>query len=305
MHHHQISSSRPGLVPGLFIACAALAIFVTDVKGQLPAQAPSPSEIIQLSTRLPVGVGDQVGIGGFIITGNAPKQVILRGLGPSLVQSGIASALADPVLELHGPGSFPIVTNDNWRDTQEQQIVAAGLAPTHDLEPAIWATLSPGAYTAILRGTNNTTGTALVEIYDLDQASDSKLGNLSTRAFVDLNANIVIAGLMVSNGGASDRVVVRGLGPSLAPAVGNVMANPVLELRNNDGILLVSNNDWQDNTVQAQQITAAGLALTNSLESALFAILPPGRYTALLFGNNNSTGNGLVEVYDLGPTPAP
>lgn len=300
MHHHRISSFRSGLVPGLFIACAALAIFVTDVRGQLPAQAP-PSEIIQLSTRMPVGVGEQVGIGGFIITGNAPKQVMIRGIGPSLVQSGIAGALADPVLELHGSGGFPTVTNDDWRDTQEQQILAAGLAPTHNLESAIWATLSPGAYTAVLRGTNNTTGTALVEIYDLDQASDSKLGNLSTRAFVDIDANIAIAGLMVSDGVGSDRVVVRGLGPSLAPAVGNVMANPVLELRSNDGTLLGSNNDWQDNPAEVQQITAAGLALTNSLESALFAVLPPGRYTALLFGNNNGTGNGLVEVYDLGP----
>lgn len=299
MHHHQISSSRSGLVPGLFIACAALAIFVTDVKGQLPTPSPT-SEIIQLSTRMRVEVGDRVGIGGFIITGNAPKQVIVRGIGPTLVQSGIADALADPVLELHGPGSFPTVTNDNWKDTQQQQIQAAGLSPTHVLEPAIWATLSPGAYTAILRGTNNTTGTALVEIYDLNPAADSKLGNLSTRAFIGIDQNIAIAGLMVSAGDASDRIVVRGLGPSLAPAVSNVLANPTLELRNNNGSLLVSNNDWQDNTVQAQQITAAGLAPTNSLESAVVAILPAGRYTALLFGANNSTGNGLVEVYDLG-----
>jgi hypothetical protein len=302
MHHHRISSLRSGLVPGLFVACAALAIFVTDVKGQLPTQGPSPSEIIQLSTRMPVGVGDQVGIGGFIITGTAPKQVIVRGIGPTLTQSGIAGALADPVLELHGPGSFPIVTNDNWRDSQEQQIQAAGLAPTSNLEPAIWATLSPGAYTAILRGKNGTTGTALVEIYDLTQGAGSKLGNLSTRAFCDINANIVIAGLMVSNGGASDRVVVRGIGPSIAPAVGNVLANPALELRNNNGTLLVSNNDWQDNPVQSAEISAAGLAPTNSLEPAVIAILPPGRYTALLFGTNNSTGNGVVEVYDLGPT---
>jgi hypothetical protein len=302
MHHHRISSLRPGLVPGLFIACAALAIFVTDVKGQLPAQAPA-SGIIQLSTRMRVEVGDQVGIGGFIITGTAPKSVIIRGIGPTLLQSGITDALADPVLELHGPGSFPTVTNDNWRDTQEQQILGAGLPPTNNLEPAIWALLPPGAYTAILRGRNSTTGTALVEIYDLNQAADSKLGNLSTRAFVGANQDIAIAGIMVSAGGGSDRVVARGIGPSLAPAVSNVLANPTLELRNNNGSLLVSNNDWQDNAVQAQQITAAGLAPTNSLESAVLAILPPGRYTALLFGANNSTGNGLVEVYDLGATP--
>jgi hypothetical protein len=279
------------------IACAALAMLVTDLNAQ------SNSQVIQLSTRMPVGVGDQVGIGGFIVTGNSPKSVIVRGIGPTLAQSGIPGALADPVLELHGPAGFTTLTNDNWRDTQEQQIQGAGLAPTSSLEPAIWAVLSPGAYTAILRGKNNTAGTALVEVYDLNPAADSKLANLSTRAFCDINADIIIAGLIISDGGVSDRIVVRGIGPSLAPAVGNVMANPVLELRNNNGILLGSNNDWQDNPVQAQQITAAGLGLTNSLDCALFAVLPPGRYTALLYGTNNGTGNGLVEVYDLGPTP--
>jgi hypothetical protein len=302
MHHHRISSSRPGLVPGLFIACAALAIVVTDVKGQVPAQAPpQTSEIIQLSTRMRVEVGNQVGIGGFIITGTVPKQVIIRGIGPSLVQSGIADALADPVLELHGPAGFSTVTNNDWRDTQEQQIQASGLSPSNTLESAIWATLSPGAYTAILRGANNTTGTALVEIYDLTPAADSKLGNLSTRAFIGADQNIAIAGLMVSNGSLPDQIVVRGLGPSLASLVSNALANPALELRDHNGSLLVSNNDWQDNPTQAQQITAAGLALTNSLDSAVVAILPPGRYTALLFGSDNGTGNGIVEVYDLGP----
>jgi hypothetical protein len=295
MHHHRISSSRSGLVPGLFIACAALAIVVTDVKAQAPT-----SQVIQLSTRMPVGVGDQVGIGGFIITGTVPKQVIVRGIGPSLSQSGITAALADPVLELHGPGSFATVTNDNWRDTQEQQLQAAGLPPTNNLEPAIWATLPPGAYTALLRGKNNATGTALVEVYDLTPSANSKLGNLSTRAFIGADQNIAIAGLMVSNGSVQDQVVVRGLGPSLASLVSNALANPALELRNNNGTLLVANNDWQDNTVQAQLITAAGLAPTNGLESAVFAILPPGRYTALLFGNDTGTGNGVVEVYDLG-----
>jgi hypothetical protein len=295
MHYHRISSRRPGLVPGLLIACAALAMLATGLNAQ------STSQVIQLSTRMPVGVGDQVGIGGFIVTGTSPKSVIVRGVGPTLAQSGIPGALADPVLELHGPAGFATITNDNWRDTQEQQIQGAGLAPTSTLEPAIWAVLSPGAYTVILRGNNNTTGTALVEVYDLNPAPDSKLANLSTRAFCDVNADIIIAGLMIGNGDASDRIVVRGIGPSLAPAVGNVMANPVLELRNNNGTLLGSNNDWQDNPVQAQQITAAGLGLTNSLNCALFAVLPPGRYTALLYGTNNGTGNGLVEVYDLGP----
>jgi hypothetical protein len=298
MHYHHISSSRPGLASGLFIACAALAICVTDLQAQLPAPA---SEIVQLSTRMRVEVGDQVAIGGFIITGTAPKSIIIRGIGPSLLQSGITDALADPVLELHGPGNFQTVTNDNWRDTQMQAILSAGLPPTNSLEPAIWATLQPGAYTAILRGTHNSTGTALVEIYDLNSAADSKVGNLSTRAFVGAAQNIAIAGFIVSGSGASDEVVIRGLGPSLAAAgVSNVLANPTLELRNNNGSLLVSNNDWENNLVQSQQITAAGLAPTNSLEAAVVAILPPGRYTAMLFGANDGVGNGLIEVYDLG-----
>ena len=297
MHYHRISSYRSGLVPGLLIACAALAMLATGLNAQ------STSQVIQLSTRMSVGVAERVGIGGFIVTGNTPKSVIVRGIGPTLLQSGIPGALADPVLELHGPSGWGPLANDNWRDMQEQELLAAGLAPTNNLEPAIWAVLPPGAYTAVLRSANGVPGTALVEVYDLNPGPDSKLANLSTRAFCDVSSDIIIAGLMIGNGGTSDRIVVRGIGPSLAPAVGNVLANPVLELRNNSGTLLVSNNDWQDNTVQAQQITAAGLALTNSLESALVAILPPGRYTALLFGDNNGTGNGLVEVYDLGATP--
>jgi len=297
--HHRISSLRSGLVPGLFIACAALAICLPHVQAQTPA-----SKVIQLSTRMRVLAGDQVGIGGFIVTGTTPKQVIIRGIGPTLAQSGITGALADPVLELHGPAGFATMLNDNWRDTQENAIQSAGLAPTSNLEPAIWATLPPGAYTAILRDRNGTSGTALVEIYDITQGADSKLGNLSTRAFVDVDANILIAGVMVSAGGASDRVVVRGLGPSLAAAgVPNTLANPTLELRNINGGLIFSNNDWQDNPVQSLEISAAGLAPTNSLEAAILAILPPGRYTAMMFGLNNGTGNGIVEVYDLGPTP--
>ena len=250
-----------------------------------------------------VQVGDKVGIGGFIITGSAPKQVIVRGIGPSLVQSGLTDVLADPVIELHGAGSFTTLTNDNWRDTQEAAITATGLAPTHDLEAAIDATLAPGAYTAVVRGKNNLQGVALVEVYDLDP-STGKLGNISTRAFVDTGDNIVIAGMVLSDGSSLDRVILRGIGPSLAPAffpTSVVLANPTLELRNANGTLLVGNDDWQDNAAQAAEITAAGLAPSNNLEAAIAASLPPGFYTVLLGGLNSGTGIGLVEIYDRGP----
>jgi hypothetical protein len=250
-----------------------------------------------------VQTGDNVGIGGFIITGTAPKHVLLRAIGPSLAQSGVPNALADPVLELHGPGAFATITNDNWKDdpVQEALILADGIPPANDLESAIDAILNPGAYTAIVRGKNNTSGVALVEVYDLSQAVLAKLANISTRAFVSTGNDIVIAGFILGSHSGNDRIIVRGLGPSLTAAgVPNALANPTLELRNSNGTLLVSDNDWQDNPAQAAELTAAGLAPTNNLESAIAATLPPGLYTALLAGLNNGTGIGLVEVYDRG-----
>lgn len=250
-----------------------------------------------------VQTGDNVGIGGFIITGTLPKHVLLRAIGPSLTDSGVPDVLADPVLELHGPGAFVTITNDNWKDdpVQEAAILATGIPPTNDLESAIDATLAPGAYTAIGRGSGNTSGVALIEVYDLDQSVASKLTNISTRAFVNTGDDIVIAGFILGAGGGSDRIVVRGLGPSLTTAgVTNVLSNPTLELRDTNGTLLIANDDWQDDPIQEAEIIAADLAPSNSLEAAIATTLPPGLYTALLAGLNNGTGVGLVEVYDRG-----
>jgi hypothetical protein len=251
-----------------------------------------------------VQIGDRVGIGGFIITGSAPKQVLLRAIGPSLTHFGVPDVLADPVLELHGSAGFTTIINDNWRDTQEDDIQATGIPPTDNLESAILATLAPGAYTGIVKGKNNTSGVGLIEIYDLNQGGASRLANLSTRAFVSTGSDIVIAGFLLSENGASDRIIVRGMGPSLAPGsfpASAVLADPSLELRDANGALLIANNDWQDNAVQAAELTSAGLAPSNALEAGIAATLPPGLYTALLSGLNNGTGIGLVEVYDRGP----
>lgn len=248
-----------------------------------------------------VQTGDNVGIGGFIISGTISKHVLLRAIGPSLIQLGVPNALADPVLELHGPGAFSTVTNNNWRDTQEQQILATGIAPTNNLESAIDANLNPGAYTAIVRGNGNSSGLTLVEVYDLNQAVDARLANISTRALVGTDDNIVIAGFMLGGNTNYDRIIVRGLGPSLsALGVPGGLADPTLQLRDANGSLLFVNNDWQENPDQVVEINAAGLAPTNNLESAMAVTLPPGPYTALLAGLNNGTGIGLVEVYDLG-----
>ncbi len=263
---------------------------------------PTPAaQAINLSTRMRVQTGDDVGIGGFIVTGAAPKHLLLRAIGPSLMQFGVPNVLADPVMELHGPAGFATITNDNWRDDPAQAalIIASGIPPTNNLESAIDSTLLPGAYTAIVRGTHESSGIALVEVYDLGQAGDSKLANISTRALVGIGDNIVIAGFILGNNSGDDRVVLRGMGPSLA-AVGvpNILPDPTLQLRDSNGAILVANNNWQDNPAQAAELIAAGLAPANQLESGIAATLPPGSYTTLLAGLNNGTGIGLVEVYD-------
>ncbi len=274
--------------------------------GATPTPPPTPgpaARALNLSTRMHVQTGNNVGIGGFIITGSGPKHVLLRAIGPSLTQSGVPNALADPLLELHGPGGFATITNNNWRDDpiQEALIKATGIPPTDDLESAIDATLAPGAYTAIVSGLANTSGVALVEVYDLDPAGPSKLGNISTRAFVGTGDDVLIAGFILGGSNGYDTIVVRGIGPSLTSSgVPNPLANPTLEVRDANGVTAFTNNDWQDNSDQAAYLTAAGLALTNDLEAGLVWSLPPGAYTAVLAEANNGTGIGLVEVYDLG-----
>jgi hypothetical protein len=239
---------------------------------------------------------DNVAIGGFIITGNASKKVIVRGIGPSL--TGLAPLLADPVLELHGPNGSLITSNDNWKDSQETEIQNSTLAPTNDMESAIVATLVPANYTAILRGKNGATGIGLVEMYDLDLSSDSKLANISTRGFVQTGGNVMIAGFILGNGTASEKVAIRAMGPSLT-GIANVLADPTLELHNGNGTLLASDDNWKDDANQAAEIIAAGMAPTNDFEAAIVTTLPPGQYTAIVAGQNGGMGVGVAEVYHL------
>jgi hypothetical protein len=269
-----------------------------------PSPGPTPAaQAVNLSTRMKVQTGENVGIGGFIITGSAPKHLLLRAIGPSLTPLGVSGALADPVMELHGPGGFATIVDNNWRDDpgQETAILATGLAPSNDLESAIDANLNPGAYTAIVRGINNTTGVALFEVYDLSLAGSGKLANISTRAFVGTGDEIVIAGFILGSHSGTDRVALRGIGPSLTSlGVPNALANPTLGLRDGNGALIRANDDWHDNPAQAAELAVAGLALTDDLESGIATMLQPGLYTVLLSGFNGGTGNGVIEVYDRG-----
>ena len=275
-----------------------------------PPPTPTPASIpvtraTNLSTQMLVGFGDNAGIGGFIITGTGTRHILIRGIGPSL--SGIiADALHNPTLQLYRPRCLQTLTDDNWRSAQEAEIIATGRAPSDDLESAIVADLVPGAYTAILATNLAGTGVGLVEIYDLSTNQDSRLANISTRGNVGNGDDIVIAGFILDGVSGEDTIILRGLGPSLS--VNGPLADPRLELRDSQGALMASNDNWMDDPNQAATIQAVGLAPTNNLESASAATLMPGAYTALLSGMNNGTGVGLVEVYDnpiIAPTPSP
>lgn len=275
---------------------ADLILIVEPTSGIAPILG---GKLLNISTRLRVQTGDNALIGGFIVTGTDAKKVIIRAIGPSLTQSGVGGALVDPVLELHGSDGSLIVANDNWKDTQEAEITATGIAPKNDLESAIVRTLAPGSYTAILRGKNDGTGIGLVEAYDLDQAANSTLANISTRGFVETNDNVLIGGFIVGGGsGGFARVVVRAIGPSLGTSgVQGALQDPTLELRDQNGALITANDNWKE--TQLAEITALGLAPKNDAESALVASLPPGNATAIVRGKGGTTGVGLVEVYNV------
>jgi hypothetical protein len=269
----------------------------TDI-GAFEVQTAAPTVLANISTRLRVETGDNVLIGGFIITGTQPKNVILRAIGPSLPLSG---TLADPTLELHDSSNALLASNDNWRSDQQAEIIATTIAPANDFESAIVVTLpaNNAGYTAIVRGANNGTGVGLIEAYDLDRGVNSKLGNISTRGLVQTGDNVLIAGTILL-GSAPQRVLVRGIGPSLAGfGIAGAMQNPTLELRDQDGTLLRANDNWRSD--QEQEIIATTIPPSNDLESALIHTLPASgaSYTAILRGVNNTTGIAVVEVYPL------
>jgi hypothetical protein len=272
--------------------------------GPQAATLETASQPQNLSTRVNVGTDQDVLIGGFIITGTAHKQVILRAIGPSLAQDKIANPLADPILELHDSTGAIVATNDNWKgnSTADQMILMANmLAPKNNAESALVRRLAPGAYTAIVRGVGGDTGVALVEVYDIDNgATNSKLANISTRGNVGTGEDVMIGGFIVGGGGGGfTTTIVRGLGPSLSGSgITNPLADPTLMLNDANGNMIDSNDNWMDNP-NAQTITSDHLAPKNAAESVLYEILPAGSYTAILSGANASSGVGLVEIYDV------
>jgi len=259
------------------------------------------SSAVNLSTRMVVQTGDNVLIGGFIVYGTGQKKIALRGMGPSIP---VAGTLSDPILELHDASGRTIVSNDNWRATQQDAIIAAGLAPANDLESVIITTISPGIYTAILKGVNGATGVGLVELYDLDPpGSPARLANISTRGNVLTDDNVMIGGFIVG-GDSSKKMIVRARGPSLflngLPIPGS-LTDPTLELYDANGAIIAQNDNWR--STQEAEIEASTLAPTDDREPALIASLAQGNYTAIVRGARNTSGVALLEIYDLDQPP--
>ena len=267
-------------------------IAVVDTKAtQLLARVAAPKlRLANISARLAVGIGDNVLIGGFIITGSQPKKIVVRALGPLLP---VSENLADPVLALHSSSGL-VATNDNWRDTQQSELKAS-IPPTNDYDSAIVRTVKPGAYTAVLAGKGGTTGVGLLEIYDLELNPDSSLANISTRGFVGTADNILIGGTIIVGSG-STTVLFRALGPSTG--VPNSLKDPTLTVHNGQGTAIATNDNWQDSQ-QAAAIQATTIPPPDPREAAILRQLTPGAYTAVVRGKKDTTGVALIEAYQL------
>lgn len=263
----------------------------------LSGAVPPSGKALNISTRVSVGTGSDVSIGGFIVTGSVAKNVIVRAIGPSLSQRGVNGALADPILELRDQAGTLLDSNDNWKQTQQAEIEATTIPPENELESAIVLSLPPGEYTAIVAGKNAPAGIGLVEVYDLDAGSDAAFGNISTRGFVGVGDSAMIGGFIVGPG-ENPVVVVRGVGPSLTSAgIANPLLDPTIELHDGNGAVIGLNDNWRD--AQDVAIKAATLAPIDDREAAFAASLPPGKYTVVLRGKADTTGTGLVEIYRI------
>jgi len=301
----KLATARKGctatLLPNGKVLIAAGVGHSGDVLASAELYDTPASRLVNFSTRGFVQTGNEVLIGGFIVTGASPKQVILRALGPTLGQPpfNVPNALPDTVLDVYNANNVLITSNDNWGSAANAAAISAsGFAPPNSLESAILTTLSPGNYTAIVRGANNESCVALVEGYDLDTAAVSTFANISTRGFVQSGDNVMIAGVIVQ-GPDSENVMIRGLGPTLGQPpfnVSNVLPDPFLDLRDANGNPMMANDNW-GTASNAAAISSSGYAPPNSLEAAILITLAPGNYTAILSGVNRTSGVGLVEVY--------
>ena len=293
----RLDAIAPG--KGLFILTGTGGVEVSSGTAQA-------SRLANLSSRSTVGTGGNILIAGFVVGGKGPKQVLLRGIGPTLGQFGVAGALMQPTLSLVASGGSVLETNSAWGGgatlSEVFTQVGAFALPAASADAAMLATLGAGGYTAELGGLSATTGVGLAEIYDADSGmSPSRLVNLSARASVGIGGNILIAGFVIA-GNTPETVLIRGIGPALSQfGVPGALAAPQLVLFDSNNDALQSNGGWGGNQSLAQTFAQVGAFSLNasSADAALLVTLPPGAYTAELTGVNGATGVGLAEIYEV------
>lgn len=308
-YNHALITVAPGVIEGKNIGETSFYISIDNNRINVPVRVVDSNyfqtlsdfldaRITNISTRGFVGSEHEVMIGGFIIEGEVPETVLITGKGPSLAQFGVTGVLENPTLKLYS-GQTEIASNDNWIVASNADIIAVTPnAPQNNLESAILITLNPGAYTVHLAGYENATGEALVEIWDTTSTNlNSKLTNISTRGRVNRGQGVIIGGFIIE-GETPKTVLITGKGPSLAQfGVSNVLENPYLRLYS--GSMPIR---WIDNWTEASNadiIAVTPNAPQNNLESAILITLNPGTYTAHLSGYGNTTGQGLIEIWDI------
>lgn len=274
-----------------------------------PAAA-SDGFLVNLSTRGPVGTGANQLIAGFVVEGDAPKQVLIRGVGPSL-SSWITNPVSEPSLALFDGRQTQIAYNKQWKGASAIKAASAHAGafavPESSSDSSLFQTLAPGAYT-VQMSSDGPAGVGLIEIYDVDLLEPyaaRRLRNVSTRGLVGTGDQAIIAGLTIS-GTKPKRVLIRGVGPTLASLdaqLTNALADPVLTLRQKQTVIR-TNDNWEngnDADVVRQLSTRVGaFALpAGSKDAVLLVTLPPGAYTAELSGAAGQTGLALIEVYEI------
>lgn len=293
------------------------ALLLLAIPWAAAAQTPSVSN---LSTRAQVGAGGDAIFAGFNVSAGGSKTVLIRAAGPALTAFGVTGTLADPRIELFA-GANKIGENDNWGTpvgnavpvtANTFSLVGAFGFAAGSRDAALIATVAPGSYTAVVSGVGDTTGVALLEVYELG-AGSARLTNISTRAQVGTGGNILIPGLVVSSGSGIRRLLIRAAGPSLAAlGVAGALGDPTLTVLGSNGATVASNNNWSapvgvgasTTAVVTQAFTQAGAFAfePDSRDAALIADFSPGNYTIQVSGVGNTSGVALVEVYDITPS---
>ena len=277
--------------------------FTLSVAGAVVAQS---SQLINISTRAAVGMGGKVLISGFVITGNDPKPVLIRAVGPTLSGFGLTGLLADPVLELFRSDGSSLAVNDTWGSAGDSAAIAATAnrvgafaLPAGSLDAVISTSLNPGSYTAQVRGAAGGTGVSSVEVYDVGGSENSKIINISALGDIGTGGNILIAGFVI-RGTQPKTVLIRGVGPALAGfGLSGALLDPMLQIFS--GTTLINENDNASDpaiTDAASRVGAFAFA-SGSKDAAILVTLQPGAYTAQVSGFGGTTGIGLVEVYEV------